>query len=106
MYFAVISKIYFAVAGVIAVLSLNIPTRPADRFAAETTRRPRALIDALKKLAADNLSNLNPHPFYVFLHYSHPPVLERIRSVSRIEKSANRKSNGHYLTEESPSRPF
>lgn len=53
----------------------------ADRFAVQTTRSRRALIGALKKLAADNLSNLDPHPFFVFLHYSHPPVLERIRSI-------------------------
>jgi STE24 endopeptidase len=41
------------------------------------------LVDALKKLSAHNLSNLRPHPFYVFLNYSHPPVLERIRAIRR-----------------------
>jgi STE24 endopeptidase len=60
----------------------------ADRFAAATTKQPRSLIDALKKLAANNLSNLTPHPFYVFLNYSHPPLRERIRALSRLE-SAN-----------------
>jgi STE24 endopeptidase len=55
----------------------------ADRFAVETTQNPQAMIDALKKLAEDNLSNLTPHPFYVFLNYSHPPVLERIRAISK-----------------------
>jgi len=54
----------------------------ADRFAVETTAAPQAMVDALKRLAADNLSNLTPHPFYVFLNYSHPPVLERIRAIS------------------------
>ncbi|MFZ5570528.1 MAG: M48 family metallopeptidase [Thermodesulfobacteriota bacterium] len=56
----------------------------ADRFAAETTHDPESLATALKKLSARNLSNLLPHPFYVFLHYSHPPVLERIRALSSI----------------------
>ncbi len=53
----------------------------ADRFAAETTEKSDPLIRALKKLSANNLSNLTPHPFYVFLNYSHPPVLERIHRL-------------------------
>lgn len=56
----------------------------ADRFAARTTGRPGSLISALKKLSANNLSNLTPHPFYVFLNYSHPPVLERVDRLSRM----------------------
>jgi STE24 endopeptidase len=53
----------------------------ADRFAAETTRQPEAMISALKKLSLDNLSHLTPHPFYSFLNYSHPPVLQRIKAL-------------------------
>jgi len=56
----------------------------ADRFAVETTRNPSMMIAALKKLSAHNLSNLTPHPFYVFLNYSHPPVLERISAIERL----------------------
>jgi STE24 endopeptidase len=55
----------------------------ADRFAAETVDEPQSMVDALKKLSANNLSNLTPHPFYVFLNYSHPPLFERIRSIER-----------------------
>lgn len=55
----------------------------ADAFAVGTAPKPRALIVALKKLSVHNLSNLQPHPFYVFLHYSHPPVLERIAAIER-----------------------
>lgn len=57
----------------------------ADRFAAETTRDPDAMISALKKLSVHNLSNLTPHPFYVFLNYSHPPTLERIRALRSLK---------------------
>jgi STE24 endopeptidase len=57
----------------------------ADRFAAETTRHPQELVEALKKLHTGNLSNLTPHPFYVFLNYSHPPLLERVRAILRSE---------------------
>jgi len=56
----------------------------ADRFAAETTENPGTMVSGLKKLARDNLSNLTPHPFYVFLNYSHPPMLERIRAIRDV----------------------
>jgi len=55
----------------------------ADNFAALTTSTPNALISALKKLSVQNLSNLTPHPIYVFLNYSHPPVLQRIRQLEK-----------------------
>ena len=53
----------------------------ADRFSFETTQDPQSMVDALKKLSVHNLSNLLPHPFYVFLNYSHPPVLQRIKAI-------------------------
>jgi STE24 endopeptidase len=53
----------------------------ADRFSVETTRDPNSMAEALKKLSVHNLSNLLPHPLYVFLNYSHPPVLKRIREI-------------------------
>ncbi len=52
----------------------------ADSYAA-TTYKGQPMIEALKKLSKDNLSNLTPHPFYIFLNYSHPPVLQRIRAI-------------------------
>ncbi len=58
----------------------------ADRFSAETIEKPGTIIQALKNLSATNLSNLTPHPFYVFLYYSHPPLSQRIQAIQNIEK--------------------
>ncbi|MFN1835783.1 M48 family metallopeptidase [Balneola sp. MJW-20] len=56
----------------------------ADEFAARTTKSKEDMISTLKKLSKDNLSNLTPHPLYVFLNYSHPPVIQRIRAIRSI----------------------
>ncbi len=53
----------------------------ADSYAASSTEIPEKLISGLKVLSKSNLSNLTPHPVNVFLHYSHPPVLNRIRAL-------------------------
>jgi STE24 endopeptidase len=82
----------FLYAPISMILSLlgNILSRKhefeADAFAAETTQAPAEMIAALKKLSVDNLSNLTPHPLKVFLEYSHPPVLERIKALRKFEK--------------------
>ena len=60
----------------------------ADEFAAATTGDGKALALALKKLSVSNLSNLTPHPFYVFLNYSHPPVLDRVKRMETFEGGA------------------
>ncbi len=56
----------------------------ADAVSAEATGHPQALIDALKRLSVDNLSNLTPDWFYVMLNASHPPVLERIKQLRQL----------------------
>ena len=55
----------------------------ADRFAG-IQYDPVALMDALKKLSVNNLSNLRPHPVYVFFYYSHPPLLQRLSALEKI----------------------
>jgi STE24 endopeptidase len=52
----------------------------ADKFAAEKYDAEE-LSKALLILSANNLSNLTPHPTYVFFYYSHPPVLDRIKAM-------------------------
>ena len=52
----------------------------ADAFAKEFSNG-EALKSGLKKLAVDSLSNLTPHPLYVFFNYSHPPLLKRLKAL-------------------------
>ncbi len=63
----------------------------ADAFAVSTFEGGATLADALKKLSRNNLSNLTPHPFYVFLNYSHPPVLQRILRIRKLAASIGAK---------------
>lgn len=65
---------------------LNIFSRKNEFQADDYAKKHYAatpLIDALKKLSQKNLSNLTPHPAYVFFHYSHPPLLARIRNLMK-----------------------
>jgi STE24 endopeptidase len=52
----------------------------ADRFVKDNYK-PEILAEALKKLTVKNLSNMMPHPAYVFFHYSHPPLLRRLEKL-------------------------
>jgi len=54
----------------------------ADNYAKETFAN-MPLITSLKKLSKNSLSNLTPHPAYVFMHYSHPTLLERIENLEK-----------------------
>jgi STE24 endopeptidase len=55
--------------------------READLYSLRIIRDSGPLVRALKKIAKDNLSNLQPHPLYAWLNYSHSPLLERIRTL-------------------------
>lgn len=69
-------------------LGMNLLSRKnefaADRYAGENFK-PEPLKDALKKLSVNHLSNLTPHPAYVFFYYSHPPLLQRLNALKLIE---------------------
>lgn len=79
--------LFSPVSKVLSVIG-NISSRKhefeADAYAAEIQGTPEPLINALKKLSADNLSNLTPHPFPVFLDYSHPPTLVRLQALKNL----------------------
>ncbi len=79
--------LYSPVSMVLGIL-LNFVSRKhefeADRFALSLSQ-PGALQEALKKLSVKNLSNLTPHPWYVFIHYSHPTLLQRLAELNKSE---------------------
>lgn len=55
----------------------------ADRYARENYNADY-MVSSLKKLSKNNLSNLTPHPAFVFFHYSHPTLLQRIRAIKNM----------------------
>ncbi len=77
------SIIYTPISTFLGIL-MNIKSRKnefeADNYACKTFNK-ESLITALKKLSKDNLINLTPHPFYVFINYSHPPLHTRIEAM-------------------------
>lgn len=71
---------------ILSLISLSISRKnefEADQYALDTTNNPQALISMLKGLASDNLSHLTPHPFTVFLQYTHPPIYERVKKIEK-----------------------
>jgi STE24 endopeptidase len=70
-------------------IGMNVLSRKneyqADAFAARYGLGGE-LVSALKKLSVNNLSNLTPHPLYVFFHYSHPTLLQRIVKLNDYER--------------------
>lgn len=56
----------------------------ADKYAVDNGYK-KPMMNALKVLAKENFSNLTPHPLYVKLTYSHPPVADRLKAIEKIE---------------------
>jgi STE24 endopeptidase len=81
-------------------IGMNVMSRKneyqADRYAGEM-HKPEALINALKGLSRKNLSNLTPHPAYVFFHYSHPPLYQRTKALLAMEKAKKHPDNSKKL---------
>lgn len=85
----IVFGILYSPLSMILGLAMNVLSRKheyeADKFAAENYAA-KPLADALKKLSVNNLSNLRPHPAYVFFHYSHPTLLQRLSALNQLIK--------------------
>ena len=82
------SFLYTPVQLLLSILGQYISRRnehSADRWACNNGQDKNTLISALKKLSTHNLSNLTPHPAYVFFNYSHPPIKKRIELIRNLK---------------------
>ena len=82
--FVFFSLLYSPVSFVLSIIQNRISRiheYEADEFSSTTVGDPEALISGLKRLSVNNLGNLTPHQFSVFLNYSHPTVLQRIERL-------------------------
>ena len=80
------SMVYAPVSMLTSIVTTAISRKnefEADKFSLDTTSDGQALISMLIGLSANNLSHLTPHPMKVFLSYSHPPVIDRIKAVDQ-----------------------
>jgi STE24 endopeptidase len=59
--------------------------KEADLYSFQKLKSAKPLATALKKMAKENLSNLTPHPLYVWFNYSHPPLLERVQFLEALD---------------------
>jgi len=84
--FLVFSILYTPLSVVTGIV-MNLVSRKneyeADNYAKQTYNH-EPLISSLKKLSGDSLSNLTPHPFNVFVNYSHPTLLQRVRTLNKL----------------------
>jgi STE24 endopeptidase len=78
--FAILFSPISAITGLLMSIYSRKNEFEADAYARDTYDGS-ALMNALKKLSVDSLSNLYPHPLYVFFHYSHPPLLKRLEAL-------------------------
>ena len=87
----VIFGILYRPLGVITgLLGLAVSRRhefEADAFAARAVGSSQPLTEGLKKLSQDHLAHPQPHPLAVWLHYSHPPLVERLAALDEVGRS-------------------
>jgi len=81
---ALLGPIAFFLAPLGAILMRKFE-READDYCLNLLGTVKPMINALKRLAKDNLANLHPHPFYAWFYYSHPPLAERIARLWQME---------------------
>ncbi|HPD57500.1 MAG TPA: M48 family metallopeptidase [Smithellaceae bacterium] len=65
--------------------------KEADFMAWQLTGTAAPMVDALRRLAKDNLANLHPHPFYARFYYSHPPLVQRIEYLKSLDDEKMKK---------------
>ena len=78
----------------------------ADRFAVDATGGAQGMVGALLRLSKDNLTNLTPHPWYSFYHYSHPTTAERVAALEAYAATKSARASAQASqANASPTRP-
>ncbi|PKM83720.1 MAG: endopeptidase [Firmicutes bacterium HGW-Firmicutes-13] len=82
-----LALLFFALVSLVAMPVQNAVSRSferqADRGAITLTENPEAFVALKQNLAEANLAAVQPHPLIKMVLYSHPPIIERIRSAER-----------------------
>lgn len=84
VFFMILFEPAQTVLGVLSGLWSRQHEYEADAYASHATGGPADMIAALKRLARESLANLTPHPLTVFLHYSHPPMIQRLAALRKL----------------------
>jgi STE24 endopeptidase len=80
--FSILVEPLSLVLGIVRNALMRIAETKADAYAVSMTSK-ETMGDVLKTLAAENFSNLNPHPLYVMIHYTHPPIAQRLSDLQK-----------------------
>jgi STE24 endopeptidase len=84
--FAFLFEPFSMITGILANYISRKQEFQADAFAVQSTGEREPFKKALIRLSTDHYSNLKPHPAYVFMHYSHPPLLKRLEAIDRLSQ--------------------
>lgn len=81
--FSILMEPFSLIFGIFTNTNLRQAEFNADAFAVKLTSK-EAMSSVMRILVAENFSNLNPHHLYVLLHYSHPPMSERLKAIQDV----------------------
>jgi len=83
--FTILMEPFSLITGIVTNTILRQAEYNADAFSVKYTSK-EAMSSVMRILVTENFSNLNPHPLYVLLHYSHPPISQRLKAIQEVSQ--------------------